>query len=290
MFRQAAFLAILAGVGGCYVDDDRVAQSKFQVGGEEGQDEIETLYVASVSTAFDGYAREDGSVRGYVDDSQTIFLTRLDYNYATGEASVKLKTVDKHGNVSSACDGLYLTKEAANLYNHRSTKPEADGDLAAGLEDNPSDDTSLHASIEFTHDPENGSQISFDMMGWAKFRGRHVSYHIDDSTVRVSEGVARIVGGKRLEARSMHSSQFSHAKGGSQAHRNYMEAIQAISGHQARGYGASTGLLTESYLMNDNHLRQSGNPGVPKLDSIEFWEDAFSNCGSSPSSGPTSNN
>ena len=264
MFRQVAFLAILAMVGGCYVDENKGAKTKFQAGGgDKSPPETETFYLASVAA---GYDFQD--TKGKVDGSQTIFLTRLDYNYATGEARVMLKTVDKHGAVSSACD-----------------------ELTGALISINEDGSYLDADVEFRIDHNKGSQIRFKLRGWADFRGTRVQYDITDSTIRVSEGMARHAPGERFTDLQGELKEVSHVTGGSKAHQNYMEAIKGIPGHQAEGYHASTGLLTESFLNDNNRMRSLNDIGVPQLDSMHFWQDAFSNCSSSsPSSEPTPNN
>lgn len=268
MFRNVTFLAILVWVVGCYVDKDRRAEIKSPLI-QDQEEEIETFYLASVTAGIDmstGQFVDDKYTGEFMSDTQTITLTKLDYNYTTGEATVRVKTVNKHGILSNECDELLLKK--------------GHGNIAGAYEE--LGENGLHAKVEFTNDPKNGSQLNFYMRGWGTKRGHRVEFHYADSAVRVDKGMARIVRGERLMSLSSNIRALSHVDGDSSVYRNYMEAIHKVPGYQeANEYNASTGLMRESFLNDNKRMRSLSNPGVPKLDGMRFWRDAFSNCSSS---------
>ena len=257
MLRQGALLAILAWLSGCYVgSNEGGAETKFRVGGEE-QSDIETFYVATIAAGL-------SETEKIVNDSQTIFLTRLDYNYAAGKATVKVKTVDKHGAVSSECDEL-------TMINSRS-----------GSELLPDGSRLSAIASHIPHTDEGYSAIRFVATGRATFRGSKLVFSIANSTVRVSEEMAH-AGGEQLAASKAEFISVTSVTGGSQTYRDYMESIQSINGGETYddGFSASTGLLTEDYLNGDmdNNTERLRIGNVP-LSLMSFWQDAFSNCSS----------
>ena len=277
MFRQAAFFTVLAWVGGCYVGDDRGAETKFQGGG--GQADIETFYVASIAGgtvpgSIPG--RAPGGAPEYLDGSQTMFLTRLVYNYATGEARVTLKTIDKHGAVRSKCDEL--ARESSEI--HIDDPSDISGGVAYILE-NLGDGSMLGGGVIFNNDAENGSQLRFVLSGEDDVRGKRVSYNIVDSTIRVSEGMARRAPESKVVGYlSQNIKEPSYIKSDSESISNFIEAIETVTGKEMQGFDASTGLLGDEYFNSIKHPAKHF-----KLHDKEFWQDAFSNCSSGSQSG-----
>ena len=262
MRRQAVFLAALVGLVGCHIGEDK-AGTKFQAGGGgENQPEIETFYVATVAAG----KLDNGET---IDGSQTIFLTKIDFNYATGIVTVKLKTVDKHGNLRSQCDELNMNTNELDGYG--SVLP---------------DDSFLSIGMKYIDDPENGSQIRLDVWGNTEFRGENLLYSIVTADKRVSEGMAQSVIGGELATMRTELHKQSHVKGGSEIYKNYMESIQRVNPAQSEGYHASTGLLNDSDF-EKAHKTPLSSENIDLLDE-KFWQNAFSNCSSgSPSDNPT---